>query len=256
MSYERLAYVYDTLMANVPYEKWLHFFNEEKQRHQVNGNRVLDLACGTGEMSVRLAKEGHKVTGVDLSSDMLMVAQRKAEDAGVKINLFQQDMSELEGLETFDVITVFCDSLNYLSTPSDTKNTFFHVYQHLGENGLFLFDVHSTYQMDYRYVNETFTLNEEEIAYIWDCFPGKYEHSVEHELSFFVLDEESGLYERFEELHQQRTYQIEDYRQWLDAAGFTILSVTADFTSNPPSDTSERIFFTCKKKNEKHEKNS
>ncbi|CAM3943692.1 class I SAM-dependent DNA methyltransferase [Lederbergia lenta] len=250
MSYERLAYVYDTLMANVPYEKWLHFFKEEKQRHQVHGNRVLDLACGTGEMSVQLAKEGLTVTGVDLSSDMLMVAQEKAEQAKVTINLFQQDMSALEGLDTFDVITVFCDSLNYLQTPEDTKNTFSHAHRHLDENGLFLFDVHSTYQMDYRYVNETFTLNEEKIAYIWDSFVGEHEYSVEHELSFFVLEEESGLYERFEELHKQRTYSINDYTLWLDEAGFTVLSVTADFTNQPPTETSERIFFTCKKKSE------
>ncbi|MEK3890658.1 class I SAM-dependent DNA methyltransferase [Bacillus sp. FSL K6-3431] len=248
MSYERLAYVYDFLMANVPYEKWLQFLTIEKRRHQVRGNRVLDLACGTGELSIQLAKEGFLVTGVDLSSDMLMVAREKAEQASVPMELFQQDMSALEGLGTFDLITVFCDSLNYLQTPTDMKSTFLHVHEHLDENGLFLFDVHSPYQMDHIYMNETFALSEDDVAYIWHCFPGEHIYSVEHELTFFVMDEDSGLYQRFEELHKQRTYLLEDYEAWLDDAGFIVESVTADFTSNRPVDTSERIFFTCKKK--------
>ncbi|MFK4997631.1 hypothetical protein ACI2OX_09230 [Bacillus sp. N9] len=93
-------------------------------------------------------------------------------------------MCELNGLGTFDLITIFCDSLNYLETPEQTKQTFLRVYEHLHEDGLFLFDVHTPFQMEHVYENETFALSDEDVAYIWRCFPGDNLYSIEHELTF------------------------------------------------------------------------
>ncbi len=83
--YARFAYVYDELMRDVPYNKWLQFVESERQVNQLNGNRILEIACGTGELSVLLAQNDFDVTGVDLSSDMLMVAYGKAEKGQTKI---------------------------------------------------------------------------------------------------------------------------------------------------------------------------
>lgn len=247
MTYKKFAYLYDHLMSDAPYEKWVQFLLAEKSSFNVTGKRVLDLACGTGEVTVRLAQNGFDVTGVDLSTDMLVVARDKATKQNVDIQLYEQDMSELEGLPTYDIIAIFCDSLNYLQTPEKVRKTFEHVFRHLEVGGLFLFDVHSTYQMTERFQNQTFTWNEEAIAYIWDCFPGKHNYSVEHQLSFFVLDEHGQKYDRIDEWHNQRTYTTDTYIQWLEEAGFNIIRVTADFTNESPRDTSKRIFFTCMK---------
>ncbi|HEY9576934.1 MAG TPA: class I SAM-dependent methyltransferase, partial [Pseudobacillus sp.] len=105
MTYERFARVYDFLMEDAPYEKWLDFF----QRHvsKLPGRNVLDLACGTGELTWRLAEAGWNVTGVDLSDSMLFAARQKAEAKKLSIPLFQQDMRDLEGLGQFDAITIF-----------------------------------------------------------------------------------------------------------------------------------------------------
>jgi len=248
VSYERLAYVYDFLMADVPYEKWLDFLIFEKKRFHVSGKRVLELACGTGELSIKLAKNGFQVTGVDLSGDMLMVAREKADREGEDIYLFEQDMAALEGLGLFDIAVIFCDSLNYLATPEEIQNTFLNVYDHLESDGLFLFDVHSPYKVNHVFLDETFSFADEDIAYIWNCFPGEHPHSIEHELTIFVQDERSGKFDRFEELHKQRTYPLEAYESWLENAGFSVLAVTADFTGESPDNSSERLFFTCKKK--------
>ena len=67
------------------------------------------------------------------------------------------------------------------------------------------------------------------VSYIWNSFPGELPDSVEHELSFFVLDEQTGKYDRFDELHYQRTYSVQQYSDWLKAAGFKILEICADF---------------------------
>ena len=248
MSYEQFAYLYDELMKDAPYDQWVSFVKSILVQHEVEAARLLDLACGTGELSVRFAKQGFEVTGIDLSEDMLSVAQAKAESIGVKIPFFQQNMANLEGQGQFDVIGIFCDSLNYLQSEEEVQSTFSNVYQHLQNNGIFIFDVHSIHKITDVFINQTFALNEEEVSYIWNSFPGEDPNSVEHELSFFVLDERTGKYDRIDELHFQRTYPIDQYSNWLDAAGFQIIEISADFEHLEPTKQSERIFFAAKKK--------
>ena len=98
MSYEKFAYLYDELMQDVPYEKWIKIVNAYTEKYRISGRKLLDLACGTGELSVRLAAEGFAVTGADLSTDMLSVAKAKSDERSLPIEFFQQDMTELEDL--------------------------------------------------------------------------------------------------------------------------------------------------------------
>ncbi|MED3997619.1 methyltransferase domain-containing protein [Peribacillus frigoritolerans] len=247
MTYERFAYVYDELMKDAPYEKWLMILTAKLEQYGIGGRKVLDLACGTGEMTVELAQHGFEVTGVDLSDEMLLVANEKAVKLGLSIPLFQQNMAELEGLGQFDCVTIFCDSLNYLRDEEDIVKTFSRVHEHLKDGGLFMFDIHSLYKMEEIFSDHTFAVNGEEVSYIWDCFPGEEPYSVEHDLSFFVRDEESGLYDRFDELHYQRTYPVEQYKKWLEQAGFTVSEILADLEEAPLVTETERILFVASK---------
>ena len=157
-------------------------------------------------------------------------------------------MSQLEGLGQFDMVGIFCDSLNYLQNEQEVISTFERVYEHTVQGGLFLIDVHSLYKMKELFAEQTYAFNGEEISYIWQCFAGEHPYSVEHELTFFELEKTSGLYRRYDELHFQRTFPIEQYADWLRKTGFEILSVTADFEDKTPDETSERIFLTARKK--------
>ncbi|MGG3469352.1 class I SAM-dependent methyltransferase [Neobacillus pocheonensis] len=249
MSYEQFAYLYDELMKDAPYDAWVQFVKETLVQIKLNNaHRLLDLACGTGELSVRFAQQGFQVTGVDLSDDMLAVAQTKALDAGMKIPFFQQNMADLEGQGEFDVIGIFCDSLNYLESEQEVVDTFSNVYRHLSEEGMFIFDVHSIYKITEVFINQTFAHNDDHVSYIWNSFPGESLNSVEHELSFFVLDENTGKYDRYDELHLQRTFSIQQYSDWLRDAGFEIVQISADFENSAPKENSERIFFVATKK--------
>lgn len=248
MTYGKFAYLYDTLMDDVPYDEWVNWIKRVSGKYGSKGNKVMDLACGTGQLSIQLSQAGYHVTGVDLSEDMLAVAQAKADTQGLSIPFFQQDMTELEGHGLYDIIGIFCDSLNYLREPSDIEKTFTGVNEHLAEGGLFFFDVHSIFKMDYVFTDGPFTLNEEDICYIWNSFPGEYPHSVEHELTFFVLDEAAGMYSRVDEIHYQRTYEISFYEELLEKSGFELLEVTADFLPGEPGPESERILFAARKK--------
>lgn len=243
MSYQRFANIYDVLMEDAPYDEWLQFTKEKLASHQKP--QILDVGCGTGEFILYLKKAGYDVTGVDLSENMLAIAHDKITAQGLSVRLFEQDMRSLENIGTFDVVTVFCDSLNYLQTEADVQKSLREFYSVLQPGGQLLFDVHSIFKMESIFKEQTFTYNSEELAYIWQSFEGDHPFSVEHELTFFVV-EENGLYRKFQEWHEQRTFPIEDYERWLKDAGFTNITIEADF-SKKVTETSERIFFTAKK---------
>lgn len=247
MSYGEFAYIYDDLMRDVDYNQWIAFFKKKAARLKKSQPlRVLDIGCGTGEIAIQLAKEGYEVVGVDLSEDMLAVANNKAIEAGVSVEFYQQDMVEISGFAPFDIVLIFCDSLNYLQTEEDVQRTLQNVYELVLPDGIFLFDVHSVHKMDLIFLDGPFVSSDENVSFIWNCFAGAHRHSVEHELSFFVKNEHNDDYARFDEFHEQRTFPIETYRTWLEEIGFNVQEIIADFTE-VPQETSERILFTVTK---------
>lgn len=248
MSYEQLAYVYDHFMEEAPYAEWLAFVRQEMKQFGPVGNKLLDVACGTGEFGILAAKSGLDVTGIDLSEEMLAMAAEKADKAGIRLPLVQQDMSNLAGLPSFDVVTLICDSLNYLETPEAVQTTFAGCCRQLAKGGLFIFDVHSVHQINHEFIGRTFTWNSEDVAYIWESYAGEYPDSVEHDITFFVRDNKTGLFRRMDECHKQRTYPVDTFKLWIEEAGLTLLRVSADFSDQGPVSDSKRIFFTCQKR--------
>ncbi|USG63913.1 methyltransferase domain-containing protein [Brevibacillus ruminantium] len=244
MAYGQMATVYDRLMADSPYPQWLDWA-EGVWVKKGKPQRIMDLGCGTGSIAIPLAKRGYRVTGVDLSAEMLAVAYDKMRREQVSVTWVEQDMRELE-LPQADSIISFCDSLSYLTEEDDVQQTFSRVFAHLQPGGTFLFDVHSPYKVLHSFGDQTFTLTEDEISYIWQCFCDPLRMEVTHELTFF-LELESGLYQRVEEVHEQRAYQPYEIVKWLREAGFVDVELTADFTDLPPHETSERLFFLARR---------
>ncbi|MGM0897133.1 MAG: class I SAM-dependent DNA methyltransferase [Bacillota bacterium] len=240
MNYGRFAAVYDDLMEDIPYEQYVEWIAET-----MRSGSVLDLACGTGVLSELMAELGYEVTASDLSADMLTVAQKRFKEAGQDIPVLQLSMDNLEGLEGFDAVTIAIDSLNYLAEEEQVMKTFKEVYSALKPGGYFFFDVHSVFKVDVIFMQSPFVYDGEDLAYIWHTEPGSNPHSVIHDLTFFMR--EGWMFERFEETHEQRTHPIETYKNWLVQAGFSVESVTADFTPDSPDEESERIFFRARK---------
>ena len=236
MRYGKFASVYDELMEDIPYEKYVEWV----AAHVGSGN-VLDLACGTGTLSQLFDEVGFKVTASDLSEEMLTIASQRFQEAQQSIPTLQLSMDNLEGLSGFDAVTIAIDSLNYLETEQQVQQTFKEAYNALNAGGHFFFDVHSLYKVDHIYMESPFVYDGEDISYIWHTEQGAYEHSVIHDLTFFIRRGE--LFERFEETHEQRTFPVEIYLAWLKEAGFLVKEVTADFTAEEPDEESERIFF-------------
>jgi ubiquinone/menaquinone biosynthesis C-methylase UbiE len=246
MSYQQFAYVYDQLMTDAPYDGWLQFLDRVVQKYDHPMREVLDLACGTGSISIPLAARGYKVVGIDLSEDMLAVANDKSQQMGLSIEWVNQDMTELELPYQVDTILCFCDSMNYVVEGEQVKQTFQRMYNHLTPGGFLLFDMHSLHKIQHVFGDRVFGTNDQEISLLWQCFYNEESVTVDHELTFF-MQEKGTVYKRFDETHTQKGYPMDSVLQWLMECGFEMKEVTADFSENPPGKDSERLFIVAQK---------
>ena len=239
--YEDFSKVYDQVMDQSLYDQWLAFTN----RHLAKTTQsIFELACGSGALSVRLAQQGYQIVGLDISEEMLTLASQKATRAGVSIDFVAGDMRELSGLGPFDCVTCYSDSICYMEDLNEVKKVFSEVSSVLTKGGQFLFDVHSLHQMDAIFPGTSYHENEEDFAFLWDSFAGESAHAVIHELTFFVKDTD-GKFIRKDEVHKERTYEIEQYLSAL--TDFSKVEVYADFTDDAPNQESLRWFFVCVK---------
>ena len=140
--YDAWAQVYDHLTENVEYEARSAYISGFFLQYGVEpGAQVLDLACGTGSISRCLLERGYRVTGVDLSADMLTIAQSKCPEGA----FYRASMTEYSASAQFDACVCLLDSINHLTALSDVEDCFCRVAENLRPGGLFLFDVNTVY---------------------------------------------------------------------------------------------------------------
>ncbi|PIC78505.1 SAM-dependent methyltransferase [Sporosarcina sp. P19] len=243
-SYSAFASIYDELMNDIPYDAYVELLDLASAG--VSGKKVLDIGCGTGLLSAMLAKKGAHVTGIDLSADMLEVASRRAQSLSLDIRFIEQPMQRLDVEDTFDAAVISIDSLNYVIEQRDVVETFRRIYGALATGGVLLFDVHSLCKMDEIFLEGPFVFDNRRIAYIWQTAPGEENHSIYSELAFFVKQEDDS-YQRFDEVHMQRSFAVPEYVQMLEEVGFHIERIFADWEDEAPEEESERIFFQVRK---------
>lgn len=244
-SYVRFAEVYDILMQDVPYHDYVEWVKKYAPSEQYP--KLLDIGCGTGTLTLKFFHAGYNVSGIDLSEEMLSIANERVSKDGISIPFFQMSMDELEGFHQYDVITIPIDSINYLEDGQSVQETFQRVYEALRKGGQFFFDVHSLYKMNEIFMQSPFSYDDGNILYVWDTDEGEEEYSIYHQLTFFVKYDESNLYERFDEEHFQRTFPVEYYEEWLYQVGFSHVEITADFKDENPKFDSERIMIRAVK---------
>ncbi|MFS1513573.1 class I SAM-dependent DNA methyltransferase [Chengkuizengella sp. SCS-71B] len=252
MSYEGFANYYDVLMEDMPYSQWIEFAESCWNKHG-KPKTVVDLGCGTGNISIPLAKKGYQVYGIDLSSDMLTVATQKEinymstiKQNGGSITWLEQDMKDLELPSSVDCIISFCDCYNYITDESHIIQSFQKVYEHLEHKGLFIFDMLTESQFQFYAEEQPFTYNEENLSYIWTCDYDTRHQEIEHDLTIFA-QQSSSNYLKINEIHTQRAYSLEWIKSQLSHAGFINISSYGDFEFESPNDATNRVFFVANK---------
>ena len=247
MSYGVFSEFYDALTANVSYDTVSQVLSSLLTRYGKSRGLLLDLACGTGSVSVRLAKKGYEVIGVDLSPEMLSEAQNKAYSAGQNILFLCQDMTALDLYGTVDAAVCTLDGLCHLPDEESVQAALRKVSLFMNPGGVFLFDVNSVYKHRAVLGNNTFVYDTDDVYCVWQNTLLPDGVTVQMDLDFFEPVSDKGDYVRQSERFTERAYPRETLEAMLKKAGFTVLDVFDGYSGKPAHDTSERLLFAVRK---------
>lgn len=244
MAYGEFAKIYDDLInEDINYDNMVSRIIEICNEHNIECKDYLDVACGTGNVTVRLAKHFKDIYAVDLSEDMLREAFNKLKENRIKGKIICQDMTEMQLNRKFDLITSVLDSTNYITDEDDLEKYFNSVKEHLKDNGIFIFDVNSYYKLSEILGNNIYTYSEDDVFYTWEnVFE---DNMVSMFLTFFVKKGE--LYERFEEEHFERAYKEEELESALSNCGLKVINKFDGYSNNKVQANSERVVYVVKK---------
>ena len=239
-AYSGFARVYDLLMDDFDYPAWAEYYLELLSRAGVRPEGLCDCACGTGLMTLEFARRGLRVTGVDISREMLELAGEKARQSGVNAQFVCQDMTQLTLPRPVDALVCACDGVNYLTTDRRVLAFFRAAHRCIRHGGALAFDVSSPYKLRSVLGDSFFGEERDEAAYLW-------QNTLENDIVTmditFFLREEGELYRRVSETHRQRAHEPERLKALLEEAGFVNVQIYGDQSFEPPGPQEMRVHF-------------
>jgi len=256
--FHAVAPYYDRLMSGIPYIWWFHYIeallmhvieleSESDEAHRTvpahYPRTVLDLCCGTGNLTELFYINGYQVVGVDLSAPMIEQARRKAQEQGYDIPYYVQDAAELELPHTFDLVVSVFDSLNNITDPARFAQCLQRVYRHLNTPGAFIFDLNTEYAFVHRMFDQSERRRSAPVRYRWRSEYDPTTRLCTVRMEFWV--NEGGEERYFVEVHRQRAYSDAEVRTMLQEAGFRKVHAFDAYTLNPPTRRSDRVFYVA-----------
>ncbi|MDI9540228.1 MAG: class I SAM-dependent methyltransferase [Bacillota bacterium] len=233
MIYKTLASYYDALVTDEEAtQDWVDY-----TRKYVQKGKILDLACGSGDFAIALAKLGFVVEASDLSVEMIKVAESKK--GSETVNWQVLNMLDLKATEKYDGITCYCDSINYLKSYQQLETLIDNVYKALKPNGVFMFDIHSLDTLKHfsqEYIEEGYI---DDVTYQWCIYS-----NGDNLYYSFIFQNEDGM--MLKEHHQQLVFNPDTVKKMLERKGFEVENST-DFISEGIVEGA-KIFFAAIKK--------
>lgn len=237
---EGFAGLYDSIMENADYDKWYKYIETIIKEKKIAGRDVLDLGCGTGEIAIRLKKNGYNVLGVDISDEMLAIAGEKIENMGLDIPLAIHDMRKFKLPVGFDIILSLFDTVNYLSSVNELEKTFKAVYSHFDQNGIYIFDIVTENMMEEMFPGGIFVDDREEMTLIWARHVE--EDGINEISTTFFVKEKTGRYKRVDDYYTKKIFSKEEIEKTAAKIGFK----SVEFRENSAL-AGERIFCILEK---------
>lgn len=245
MSYSSFASVYDELTVNVDYKRRAQYIANILREQGIEDGLLLDLACGTGSLSVEFSKMGYEVIATDASPDMLMEARDKAYDEELNIMFLCQRMEETDLYGTVRAIVCALDSINHLSDIEALKKTFTVLKNFIDDGGIMVFDVNTMYKHREVLGNNTFIYDEENVFCAWQNRLLKDDRTVNINLDFFRKS--GSKYERYNENFNEVAFTDDEIVNAVEQGGFRVVARYDDMTLDEPNDKSERIYYVIRR---------
>ncbi len=246
-AFVEVAPLYDMLMTGVPYTMWITYLRQLLEERKARPRQVLDLACGTGNVSELLTGEGFAVTGVDIAPGMIAQAQAKAAAANLQIAYAVQDAAvlDLPG-KRFDLCVSLFDSLNYITDPARLQMAMERVAAHLTRNGIFIFDLNTEYALVNHFFDQDNLSSSDRLLYDWKSSFDPQTRLCRVQMNFRYRPE-NGSERVFEEVHWQYAYRTEEIISMLEQAGFDQIMTYKAYTLRQPVRSSDRIFYVARR---------
>lgn len=244
-TYDALAGCYDAMTEDVDYPAWADFLEKLFVREKRPVRTVLDLACGTGNMTFLLAARGYEMIGVDFSPEMLAVAAEKTVGEGQIPPIFLcQPMEGLDLYGTVDACVCLLDSVNHITRRKVLQEALHRVWLFLEPGGVFIFDVHTPEHL--ASLDGGLFLDETEDAYcVW-----RTEYDRRRRICTYAMDvfqREGDMWLRDGEVHEEYAYTPEELTALLTGAGFIRIRQYGNRKLRAPAAGEDRIFFTARK---------
>lgn len=243
--YTDFAQIYDKLQ-DIDYYSFVEYYEKLFKHFNIRPKYILDIGCGSGSITIPLSRRGYAVTGIDISEEMLALAAEKAESESLNILFLNQDMTELELIETVDAAVCALDGVNYLTNDEDLKRLFTGIAKYLNPGGLFIFDLNSEYKMKHVLDENTFVYDEDDAFCVWSSSYDSDDKICSFFLDFFIKAE-NGLYKRGEEYQEERAYSSAEIKSAAEEAELELAAVYDDRSLDNAHLKSERIFYVLRK---------
>ncbi len=243
-AYHALASSYDRLTSDVDYERIVAFYHEILAQEKLKPRTAVDLACGTGSVALLLAQRGYRVTGVDMSEEMLTVACQRAQGWENRPIFVRQMLQKLTIPVGVDMAVCALDGLDYILKPQDCREAIRRVYKALNPGGIFIFDVNTPEKL--RAMDGQVFLDEDDDVYcVW-----RGEFDEQTNICSYGMDlfqREGEVWHRSFEEHREYAYTAQMLKDYLKSAGFSHIRVYADGCLKAPGAGEQRIYFSARK---------
>lgn len=243
-AYKALAVSYDRLTNDVDYAATVEFYKRIMKDEGVRPRTAVDLACGTGSVTAILAKMGIPTTGVDMSEEMLTVAQQKTMNLTPRPFFSCQRLERLRLPRAVDLAVCALDSLDYITEPENCREAIQRVYKALNPGGIFIFDVNTPEKL--RAMDGQVFLDEDDDVYcVW-----RGEFDEQTNICSYGMDlfqRQGRLWRRSFEEHREYAYSAETLVGYLKQAGFTRITVYGDRRMGPPEVGEQRVYIKARK---------
>ena len=214
----------------------------------IKNAKVLDLGCGSGKSLEYLYRSGAKeIWGIDISEEMLEIAMDKARKNHSSSLYLLQDMREFELYGTVGAVISLCDSMNYILEREEMIEVVRLVNNYLDPKGLFIFDLKTDHYYKNVMGNKVFGDNKENGSFIWDNYYFEEEKINEYALTIFSKLE-NGLYEKSEEIHHQRAYDLEEIKSIIEAGGMEFVAAYGEGSKALPTKDCNRMYIVAREK--------
>ena len=239
--YNFLAPWYDSLTGDIPYDKFIDFYEAEFAADGGEFRLVLDLCCGTGTLTWMMAEKGYEMIAVDQSVEMLMEAQSKPSDAEVRPLFLCQSAEELDLYGTVDAAICSLDGMNYI--PPEAMPELFHkLHLFIRPGGLLIFDIRTPEILE-SLDGQIFVDEKDDVLCLWRADFDKELPGIVYGMDIF--SRRGRLWDRDSEEHIEYAYEPEYLIELMELKGFENLKLHADC----PQGDMGRLFITARRNN-------